>query len=219
MNNLRTLPRRHRKIQCRYSYVSYFAIINFVFLLIMAAACTNKPSVEVPQVTSQGELEGIPPGAIKEEFADAPGMVRVLLSDNGGSKSADGTYMNGKKEGSWTEYYTNGVVKNITTYMAGEKEGIYAEMNNNGQLIKRFYYHKGQRHGDYKEFNYSNLKEERIYKFGKIEGTVKIYYDNAKVMEEGVYKNGLRDGISKWYDQDGKLTIEYEYKNGELVKK
>jgi antitoxin component YwqK of YwqJK toxin-antitoxin module len=59
----------------------------------------------------------------------------------------------------------------------------------------------------------------QIYKYGKIEGTVKIYYDNSKVMEEGLYKNGLRDGVSKWYDQEGKLTIEYQYKNGELVKK
>ena len=73
--------------------------------------------------------------------------------------------------------------------------------------------------GDYKEYNYYNLKEERIYRFGKIEGTVKIYYDNLKIMEEGNYKNGVRDGISRWYDQDGKVSIEYEYKNGELVKK
>ena len=93
------------------------------------------------------------------------------------------------------------------------------EMNNSGQMTKRFYYHKGLRHGDYKEYNYSNLKEERIYRFGKIEGTVKIYYDNLRVMEEGNYKGGVRDGISKWYDPDGKVSIEYEYKNGELVKK
>jgi hypothetical protein len=129
----------------------------YVLFLAIATACTNKPSVEVPQVTSQGELEGIPPGAVKEEFPDSPGMVRVMLSENGGSKSADGTYVNGKKEGAWSEYYTNGILKNVTTYVNGEKEGIYLEMNNNGQLVKRFYYHKGQRHGDYKEFNYSNL--------------------------------------------------------------
>jgi antitoxin component YwqK of YwqJK toxin-antitoxin module len=170
--------------------------------------------------TTNGDAEeGIPVGALKEEFTDTPGLVRVTLVDQGGLKSADGYYLNNQRHGTWTEYQTNGIIKSITSYYKGKKEGLCVEMNN-GQMTKRFYYHNGLRHGDYKEFISTSLKEERNYVNGKIEGVVRIFYDyNSKLMEEGNYKNGLRDGISKWYDQDGKLAIQYEYKNGELVNK
>lgn len=205
---------------------------SLLIFLLTLLACDQKPETTsstamvtdptTPQPTastSGGGEEGIPPGATKEEFADAPGLVRVTLVDQGGLKSADGYYLNNKRHGAWTEYQTNGLVKSVTTYFEGQKEGLCMEMEN-GQMTKRFYYHSGLRHGDYKEFKSTSLKEERNYVNGKIEGTVRIYYDyNSKLMEEGNYKNGVRDGVSKWYDQDGKLSIEYEYKNGELVKK
>lgn len=203
-----------------------------VIFLLTLLACNQKQETSsstavganqtTPQPTpssSGGGEEGIPAGAIKEEFADTPGLVRVTLVDQGGLKSADGYYLNNKRQGAWTEYQTNGLVKSVTTYFEGKKEGLCMEMEN-GQMTKRFYYHNGMRHGDYKEFKSTSLKEERNYVSGKIEGTVRIYYDyNSKLMEEGNYKNGVRDGASKWYDQDGKLSIEYEYKNGELLKK
>lgn len=200
---------------------NFLPMIRWIALSVIIFGCSNGTKETKPEATVAPAKEGeaIPVDALKEEFADVAGMTRVTLSVNGGSKSADGTYVAGKREGVWAEYYTNGLVKTVTSYVHGEKEGLYMEMNNSGQMTKRFYYHNGLRHGDYKEYNYTNLKEERIYRHGKIEGTVKIYYDNLKLMEEGNYKNGVRDGVSKWYDQDGKLSIEYEYKNGELIKK
>ncbi len=199
----------------------FSCMIRWIALALIVCACTSteKETKADNTASSVADGAGIPADALKEEFTDSKGMTRVTLSVDGGSKSADGTYVNGKREGVWTEYYTNGLVKTVTSYVNGEKEGLYMELNNSGQITKRFYYHKGLRHGDYKEYNYSNLKEERIYRFGKIEGTVKIYYDNLRIMEEGNYKNGVRDGVSKWYDPDGKVSIEYEYKNGELIKK
>ncbi|MFM8833216.1 MAG: toxin-antitoxin system YwqK family antitoxin [Cytophagales bacterium] len=183
------------------------------------AVATDQTALQPTAPTSDGGEEGIPVGAIKEEFTDTPGLVRVKLVDQGGLKSADGYYLKNKRHGAWTEYQTNGLVKSVITYFEGKKEGLCMEMES-GQMTKRFYYHNGLRHGDYKEFKSTSLKEERNYMNGKIEGTVRIYYDyNSKLMEEGNYKNGVRDGVSKWYDQDGKLSIEYEYKDGELVKK
>jgi antitoxin component YwqK of YwqJK toxin-antitoxin module len=194
--------------------------ILLMAVLITLVSCSKQPPPADTTIQDNPSKEGvIPPGGAREEFADTPGLVRVTFTDNGVTKTADGTYLNGKKQGTWSEYHPNGLLKNLTTYINGEKEGISVELNNNGQLTKRCYYHKGVRHGEYKEFNYANLKEERVYSYGKIEGQVKIYYDNTKLMEESLYKNGVRDGVSKWFDQEGNLTIEYEYKNGELIKK
>jgi len=201
--------------------------LPFLFCLFVLISCSEKPaatettSEEVVTPTDaavienkDGQYADVPANAAKEEFTDTPGVVKVSVGTD-----AQGTYKDGKRDGSWIEYHPNGLVKTITSYVDGKKEGLYAELTNNGQLQKRMYYHNNLRHGEYKEYNYSTVKEDRTYQFDKLEGTVKIFYDNGKVMEEGNYKNGTRDGISKWYDKEGNPTITYEYKNGELVKK
>ena len=199
---------------------------TLLFCVLVLISCSEKPASsennsEVVAPTDaamienkEGEFADVPAGATKEEFTDTPGIVKISVGAD-----AQGTYKDGKRNGTWIEYHPNGLVRAITSYVDGKKEGLFAELTENGQLKKRMYYHNDQKHGEYKEFNYSTIMEYRTYKFGKLEGTVKIFYDNGKIMEEGSYKNGTRDGISKWYDKEGNPTITYEYKNGELVKK
>ncbi|MBS1505057.1 MAG: toxin-antitoxin system YwqK family antitoxin [Bacteroidetes bacterium] len=200
-------------------------LVKFFVLSLLFIGCAENKTTEQAAPSSAGapeqktgDLTDLPAGANKVEYPDAPGLVGIVVG-TATSKTESGQYFNGKRNGSWVQYYPNGLPMSITSYANGEKEGLYVEFGTNNNLVKRCYYHKGLRHGEYKEFNYTTLKEERNYVNGKIEGATKVYYDNGKVMEEGLYKNGLREGISKWYDQEGKLTIEYEYKNGELIKK
>lgn len=207
-------------------------IIVWSAIVCCLLACGSKPEPnetlpgsEVPDekktsATDNKEVVAdLPAGAIREKFTDSEGMEKVTLKDGAGQLIAQGTLVNGKREGSWTELNSNGTIKSVTPYVNGLKEGWYVELNTNGQFTRRILYHNNVKHGEYKEYNYSTLKEERFYQNDKLEGTVKIYYDNGKMMEEGNYKNGTRDGLSRWYDQEGKMTIEYEYRNGELVKK
>jgi phosphoribosylformylglycinamidine (FGAM) synthase-like amidotransferase family enzyme len=198
-----------------------------VILILLASCAQEKPNQKtsdqplVESITQSAvdsvSTDPIPVGANQETFEDKPGLVRVSV--NGPAASQQGNYLNGKREGVWSEFNPNGSLKSVTSYINGVKEGLYIELNPSGQLIKQFFNHNGIRHGEYKEFNYSSVKEERTYEMGKLEGLVKIYYDGGKIMEEGAYQNGQREGISKWYDQNGNVTITYEYKNGELVKK
>ena len=186
---------------------------HFLFLFLLVSC---NLSVSSGSSSNEGGAD-IPSNAIKEELND--GITKITVNDGTGNLSQSGIVKEGKRQGSWIDYYPNAMVKSITPYVDGKMEGLRVEFNNNGQLEKSMEYHNGLLHGDYKEMRSSLTKEERYYENGKLEGTVKIYYDNGKIMEEGLYKNGTRDGISKWYDQEGNVTIEYEYKNGELVKK
>lgn len=190
--------------------------LKIVLAALVLAACSENSG---SSSKLEGELGGVPAGATKEEFADSPGLYKISVPDNAGAMSASGTLLNDKKQGSWVEYYPNGIVKTITAYVDGKKEGIYLEMNASGQVVKRCNFHNDVREGEYREYEYATVKEERFYKAGKLEGIVKIFYPDGKVMEEGNYANGVRDGVSKWYDQQGNVTIEYEYKKGQLVKK
>jgi hypothetical protein len=200
-----------------------------ILILLASISCTQEKSnteagnpISTESIIHSGvdsvATDPIPYGANQETFVDKPGLVRAIVND-GLAISFQGNYLNGKREGIWSEFHPNGLLKSATSYVNGIREGLYVELNQSGQMTKRFFYHNNIRHGEYKEFNYSTVKEERMYNMGKLEGLVKVYYDGGKIMEEGAYQNGLREGISKWYDQNGNVTITYEYRKGELVKK
>lgn len=186
---------------------------TFVLLTLILVSCSDGGA----KLTTNNNGEA--PGLVGQPYNDGSDLSAVQNRDASGNLSESGTLKGGKREGAWTEYYSNGIVKTVTSYVNGLKEGAKVELGTTGQLERKMDYHLDQLHGEYKEFKYSTLREERYYQNGKLEGTTKIYYDNGKIMEEGAYKNGTRDGLSKWYDQEGNVTIEYEYKNGQLVKK
>ena len=180
--------------------------------VLFFTSCSTK--TEQPVV----ESADMPVGAIQEPFEDNPNMVKVTINDEAGKLIAYGIYLNGKREGSWTEIHPNGHVKNVSGYVNGLKEGQSVEIDNRGQLLEKFTYHNGELGGLYTKYNRTRIKEIKNYKKGLLEGKVEIFYDNAKVMEESYYKNGKRDGVAKWYDQEGKLSIEYNYVEGEWIK-
>ncbi len=186
--------------------------VIILFGVLFLASCTDK-SPEQPTAV----VADMPAGAVQEPFEDNPNMVKVTVSDAAGNITAYGIYINGLREGSWTELHPNGHVKNVTGYVNGLKEGQSVEIDNRGQLLERFTYHNDKLDGPYTKYNRSRIKEIKNYKNGLLEGKVEIFYDNAKVMEESYYKNGKRDGIAKWYDQEGNVTIEYTYVDGEWI--
>ncbi len=184
-----------------------------LFGVLFLASCADK-TIETAVVATAD----MPTGAVQEPFEDNPNMIKVTVSDATGNTTTYGIYLNGLREGSWTELHPNGHVKNITGYTQGLKEGQSVEIDNRGQLLERFTYHKDKLEGPYTKYNRSRIKETKNYKNGFLEGKVEIFYDNAEVMEESYYKNGKRDGIANWYDQEGNLTITYEYVDGEWIK-
>ncbi|NJN41431.1 MAG: toxin-antitoxin system YwqK family antitoxin [Flammeovirgaceae bacterium] len=186
--------------------------LGFIFLLAVMS-CTTSNQNEEPGTS------GIPENGAPYTFDDTPDLERLTYLNLSGILTTTGYSKDGRRAGSWVDYYVNGLPKSVTTYMEGKKEGLHLELDDYGKIVKMMNYHQDLRDGDYKEFENSIVKEERFYKNDKLEGRVRIFYPDGKIMEEGSYKNGTRHGISKWYDQAGFVTIEYEYKNGELIKK
>lgn len=182
-------------------------------LLILSSGCNN----ETPK-TDQNKEAGQPAG-ILQTFEDSPGLVRSEIVDAAGRLATIGYWLNGKKEGSWTDYTQDERVYRLTTYIQGKKEGLYLEFDTRNQVSHRYFYHNDELEGKYLVYENTYLKEVKFYVKGKQEGVSRVYYGTSKLMEEGYFKDGLRDGISKWYDRDGNLTLKYEYKKGELIKK
>jgi len=86
-----------------------------------------------------------------------------------------GTYRDGKKDGSWKERLPNGVTRDEGIYVADVKEGLWISYYDNGNKHFEGTYHQGQKHGTWIE--YINTKEgkklsEVVYENGtKVPGT------------------------------------------------
>jgi len=78
------------------------------------------------------------------------------------------TKVNGKLEGTVTEYYRNGNVKYKWNYHRGKKHGI-AKKYENGYLRYTWYYKNGKRSITTKEYNRDgSLKQKWKYRNGKL---------------------------------------------------
>jgi antitoxin component YwqK of YwqJK toxin-antitoxin module len=184
-----------------------------ILALVVFVSCNEKQAAPV-----DGELvPALPPAGELEPYDDGSDLVKVTAYGSDGSVVEQGNYLNGFREGIYTEFHPNGYVKSTVGYIHGKKEGQFITLDNRGQLLERSTYHNNELNGPYVKFNRSRIKEKKEYVNGKVNGKVEKYYLNGKIMERSNYTDDMIDGVARWYDQEGKLTIEYVYKMGELV--
>ena len=188
----------------------------YIALLLLALfACNDQ---QINENSEAGSFADLPVGAVKEPYADNKRLVRVSVYSADGNVLQQGDYLDGIREGVWTEFHPNELVKLSVGYVNGAKQGQQIELDNRGQLEARSTFHVGVLHGQYVKYNRTRIKEKKFYANGKLNGLNEIFYGNGVVMEESNYVDGLRDGIAKWYDQEGNITIEYLYEKGEWIK-
>ena len=87
------------------------------------------------------------------------------------------------------EYYSDGVLKEITTYRKGVKDGPYIS-----------YYRDGKK------------QKEGLYKDDKQDGVWREWHENGRLAFEGFYYAGMRDSVWKWWHSNGQLSKEEFYK-------
>ena len=128
-----------------------------------------------------------------------------------------GRYVNGKKDGIWTNYNDKGMLRAITEYKNGEKNGLYVTFDHQGTLEKEEYYVNGKLDGESKKYlhgNYVNVLAH--YKNGELDGEYKQYYTDkpTQLMEESFYVDGVKDGKSTYFGSNGNAVAEYTYTKG-----
>lgn len=156
-----------------------------------------------------------PEGAIVIPYDNVPDRVRVTIY-NDEKIVGEGDYVNGYREGAWTDYSpVTGLVMNVTNYLSGEKHGVSLSFHGRtSQLESKATYNQEQLEGQYLTFENRKVIEEKNYKQGQLNGAQKKYYSSGQVLEESQYQNGVIHGTARWYDEAGNLTIQYEYENG-----
>ena len=152
-----------------------------------------------------------------EAYEYFPGLSHATLSLEE-NIDEEGDLLDGRKNGSWTVYHKNELVKSITTYVQGIQQGNYIELDDKGNLVKKVHYVNGIEDGETVLYTKGKIIERKQYEAGQLTGKKSKFYASGKIMEESTWEAGKMHGPAKWYDQEGNVTIEYEYNQGNLIK-
>jgi antitoxin component YwqK of YwqJK toxin-antitoxin module len=185
-------------------------VIIFMLAAFLSCSTDNQPA--------DGDMVPLlAPAMQMEPYNDGSGLVRVTSYGTNGVVLEQGEYLNGYREGVYSEFHANGFVKSTVGYVNGKKQGQSIIIDDKGQVQERSTYHQDLLDGPHFKYNRSRLKEKSQYNNGQLHGVVEKYYPNGKIMERSNYNSGQLDGISRWYDQNGINTIAYNYNLGELI--
>ncbi|NLA25431.1 MAG: toxin-antitoxin system YwqK family antitoxin [Bacteroidales bacterium] len=106
----------------------------------------------------------------------------------------------GRKQGTWMEFYENGQIHTDISYMYGKIHGYYREYNDQGILIKEMRYLNG-------ELITREIEEELMQK-----ADIKtLYNENGSIKYTGAFLNEKPVGIHREYNENGELNLAKEY--------
>jgi uncharacterized protein len=122
----------------------------------------------------------------------------------------------GIKDGSWKEYYPNGMLKNFGVYEKGKRIDKWKFYHPNGQLEQTGAYNKeGKEEGVWSWYYATgSLLREESYFNGKIDGHSVEYDETGQIVAEGEYIEDYREGL--WKFNYGDQVAEEQYLNGAL---
>lgn len=132
----------------------------------------------------------------------------------------EGTYSQGRKEGDYKEYYSDGVkLKKVTPYKEGKLNGMVISYYTNGKPEREKSYKMSVEDGVERSYNYeTGTVSERNYKDGQTHGPQTIYYtsNTGDFVHRSTYDNGKLVGDFSETFTDGSIKKCGQYnQNGE----
>ena len=98
-----------------------------------------------------------------------------------------GLFKNGKRNGPWVRYHSNGQLWFKVTYKDFKREGPWVEYRRNGQLWV-----------------------QSTFKNGKQDGLRSVFWENGQIMNTQLYRDGKRVGPLVLYNEDGTVSERIE---------
>lgn len=177
-------------------------------LLLVGLISCSQGGGTGPQYDLKGyDTEGIGGGA---ELAS--------YRDGGGNLLAQGSVINGVRNGTWVTYHPeSNKIKSITNFINGIKNGPTITMNDRGQIETLITYKNDVLHGLKANYKFGRPTDETTYSNGKIDGPFAVYNTRGNLQKKGSFRNGKQDGKLQFFNEEGVMTMEYVYKNGEKI--
>jgi uncharacterized protein len=137
-------------------------------------------------------------------YGDPTGTFSFSSFRNDGSKISTGSFLKGDRSDTWTFYFRNGNVKEISRYNEGMITGESTTYHPNGQLKYVFTYSNGILHGHYKSYRENGILEiDGHFREGSRDNIWNMYYPDGTLMQTSYF---IDDEIQGWrtvYSPDG----------------
>ena len=134
--------------------------------------------------------------------------------NNVDTEQPTGAIDNGKKQGEWKTYYTNGRIAKIENYQNDTLHGEILYYDDKGKLNGKGFYKMGVR-VDSSHMYFPNGKaklEEWKDSSGKTQGLFKVYYQNGQPSQIGYMKDNYLDDTCNTFFKNGQLKVVEFYK-------
>lgn len=119
---------------------------------------------------------------------------------------------NGKRNGEFRRYFTNGLLDTYCVYVNDSIEGVETMYTANGCKSQEDTYVHGRKNGPHKEYHIDgNIKVEGGFKNDLLDGPWTYYDERGVVVGEGSFRNG--NGEITFYDQNGHPLRTTRYEN------
>jgi antitoxin component YwqK of YwqJK toxin-antitoxin module len=210
-------------------------ILSVLFILFFAAYCCREETnqrLEISQryedgkkkilhkYSGKGEFEKLTEivtynkaGQIKEVKNLAAQTKKMMWWHKNGVRKVEIQYKNGKKHGSWLEWYSNGMIKKEKVYC---RDKLVRQAHYKRHITEETIYKDGKLFMA-REYKDGIILTEKTYQGGKLIKAL-WFYPDGKISDERGYKDGKKHGRWVYWDKNGEIRREELYRNGEPVK-
>ncbi len=167
------------------------------------------------RVKFSGGYKGDRPEGIHREYDTLGNVVAAKIYVDGYLTGEGIIDEEGKQQGKWKEFHSNGDVRSAGEYLEGKRIGEWQFFyTGNAVEQKGKYDKKGKAQGAWKWYHENGLiLREESYLDGKQDGIMTEYSDSGNVITKGEYIDGKKDG--PWMYQLNNYKEEGSYKGSE----
>ncbi len=201
---------------------------------VVKSECTysdGKKNGYLKEFDTKGQLANIYKFFMDELIKDAPELAKLEIKTEyfeDGTKKYEGTYKDGKPDGTHTLFNPKGEVVKSKTYSegiltgegimdaAGNEQGPWEEFHPNGQLKAKGEYKDAKRIGEWVFYHVSGKTEQKgkYDKKGRAQGVWKWFYESGNLLREENYLDGQREGNMIEYSDSGGVITKGDFIEG-----
>jgi antitoxin component YwqK of YwqJK toxin-antitoxin module len=116
------------------------------------------------------------------------GTATLEVAENGKTYKQYIEVKEGLLNGQMKYYHSKGYVEEIGNYSNGKKEGVWIQFASNGQQLGEAYYKNGLKDGIWTVWDEQGIKRyHMVYSMGKKVDTWKMWDENAVLVSERIY--------------------------------
>lgn len=134
-----------------------------------------------------------------------------------GTKASEGCLIDGKPEGTWKTFHSNGNLKSIGSRLNFELSGEWQFFDTSGVKTQTIEYQSGKKHGwERTYFQTGLIAQETHFEQGIRSGWMRDFDANGQLRKAIPFRDDREDGKGREYAEDGRTIALLDYVKGYL---